>query len=195
MAFMTQTTSTLNDATSTDLVIITKRLLIRPTTFADAPDMARLANNVNIATYMRNSFPSPYHLQHAEAWLDLCAKNPGNDFAICKAEDGSYIGNIGIIRGTDVQHRTWELGYWIGEEFWGQGYASEALEAFGKFCFEYCPSVLRLEAAVISTNVASRRVLEKAGFTYEGTKRQAVEKKGVVADLHLFSLLRHENIA
>ncbi|KAF6810961.1 gcn5-related n-acetyltransferase [Colletotrichum sojae] len=195
MSFTTQATSTLNDATDTDLVIITKRLLIRPTTFADASDMARLANNVNIAANMRNSFPSPYHLKHVEAWLAFCAKNPGNDFAICKAEDGSYIGNIGITRGTDVQYRTWELGYWIGEDFWRQGYASKVLEAFGKFCFQHDPSVLRLEASVVSTNVASRRVLEKAGFTYEGTKRQGQEKKGVVTDLHFFSLLRHESIA
>ncbi|GKT48370.1 putative Na(+)/H(+) antiporter [Colletotrichum spaethianum] len=175
-------------------VITTNRLILRPSTFADAPDMARLANNLKIAGNMRNTFPSPYLLEHAEGWLTLCAKDPGNYFAICRAEDGAFVGNMGIIRGNDVLHRTWELGYWIGEEYWGQGFASEALVALCRFCFEQNPELLRLEASMFSTNAASRRVLEKAGWTYEGTKRQAVEKEGQVLDLLLFSILRHESL-
>lgn len=193
MLSTTQAVTPSNGATG-GAVIITKRLLVRPSTFADAPDMARLANNLKIARNMRNTFPSPYLLEHAEVCLTMCAKDPGNDFAVCRVEDGAYVGNIGIIRGNDVLHRTWELGYWIGEEYWGQGFASEALVALCRFCFETHPELLRLEASMFSTNTASRRVLEKAGWTHEGTKRQAVEKQGRVLDLLLFSLLRHESL-
>ncbi|KAK2059853.1 acetyltransferase [Colletotrichum caudatum] len=193
MSAKTQT-ATQSNGTAGGAVIITNRLFIRPSTLADAPDMARLANNLKIAGNMRNTFPSPYLPEHAEAWLKLCAKDPGNNFAVCRAEDGAYVGNIGIIQGNDVLHRTWELGYWIGEEYWGQGFASEALIALCRFCFENSPELLRLEASMFSTNTASRRVLEKAGWTYEGTKRQAVEKQGRVLDLFLFSILRHESL-
>ncbi|TEA03272.1 putative N-acetyltransferase p20 [Colletotrichum sidae] len=192
MTAAARTVSDLNDAAPADSVISTKRLLIRPSTLDDAADMARLANNLKIAANMRNTFPSPYLLEHAVGWLKMCAKDPGNNFAICKLDDGTYVGNIGVIRGNDVQHRTWELGYWFGEEYWGQGYASEALDAFCKFCFASDPSLLRLEATMFSVNVPSRRVLEKSGWTYEGAKRQAVEKKGQVFDLLVFSLLRSE---
>ncbi|KAL0939398.1 gcn5-related n-acetyltransferase [Colletotrichum truncatum] len=189
----TQTVSDVK-AASTSPVILTKRLLIRSNTLADAPDMARLGNNLKIAANLRNTFPSPYLLEHAKGWLDICAKEPGNHFAICEADGGAYIGSIGITRGNDVQSRTCEIGYWIGEDYWGRGYATEALLAFSKFCFESNPSVLRLEANLFSSNMASRKVLEKAGWTYEGTKRQAIEKNGQVLDLVLFSLLRHECI-
>ncbi|KAK1599956.1 acetyltransferase [Colletotrichum navitas] len=194
---MSSTTQTVTHCNSTagGAVIITSRLFIRPSTLADAPDMARLANNLKIAGNMRNTFPSPYLLEHAEGWLKLCVKDPGNNFAICRAEDGAYVGNMGIIRGNDVLHRTWELGYWIGEEYWGQGFASEALIALCRFCFENSPELLRLEASMFSTNTASRRVLEKAGWTHEGTKRQAVEKQGRVLDLLVFSILRHESLS
>ncbi|WYZ34401.1 hypothetical protein EsH8_I_000677 [Colletotrichum jinshuiense] len=177
-----------------DSVITTKRLLVRPSILTDAPDMARLANNLKIAANMRDTFPSPYLLEHAEGWLAICAKDPGNNFAICRANDGVYIGNVGISRSNDVQHRTWELGYWIGEDYWGRGYASEALVAFCRFCFERNPKLLRLEASMFSTNTASRRVVEKCGWTYEGAKRQAVEKHGQILDLLLFSILRHESL-
>ncbi|KAF4829082.1 putative N-acetyltransferase YoaA [Colletotrichum tropicale] len=190
----TQTISDLNAAPGTESVISTKRLLIRPNTFADAAAMARGANNVKIAANMRNTFPSPYLLEHAEGWLAMCAKDPGNSFAICRVDDGAYVGNIGVIRGNDVQYRTWDVGYWVAEDYWGNGYASEALPAFCKFCFESNPSLLRLEASAYSSNVASRRVLEKSGWTYEGAKRQAVEKNGQVLDLVLFSILRHEAV-
>ncbi|KAJ0289395.1 hypothetical protein COL940_001592 [Colletotrichum noveboracense] len=134
--------------------------------------MARGANNVKIAANMRNTFPSPYLLEHAEGWLAMCAKDPGNSFAICRVDDGAYVGNIGVIRGNDVQYRTWDVGYWVAEDYWGNG----------------------LEASAYSSNVASRRVLEKSGWTYEGAKRQAVEKHGQVLDLVLFSILRHEAV-
>ncbi|KAF9878968.1 gcn5-related n-acetyltransferase [Colletotrichum karsti] len=154
----------------TQPVILTRRLLIRLNTTADAAAMARGANNLKIAANMRNTFPSPYLLEHAEGWLALCAKDTGTSFAICQADDGAYIGNIGLTRNNDVQYRTWDVGYWIAEDHWGKGYASEAVQAFQKFCFQSDSSVLRLEASVYSSNVASRKVLEKAGWTYEDMK-------------------------
>src|SRR4029078_9643353 len=90
--------------------------------------------------------------------------------------------------GTDVFHRSAEIGYWLGEPFWGRGIASEVLRAVTDYAWATL-DVIRLEAGVFSWNPASARVLEKAGYTLEGRLRQAVVKHGRVGDRLIYGIV------
>src|SRR5258706_16426599 len=103
--------------------------------------------------------------------------------------DGQAVGGIGVNPGKDVERRTAAIGYWLGETFWGRGITTEALRAmtehvFATFDFE------RLEAYVFEWNLASARVLEKAGYTREARLRKKVTKQGSTIDCFLYARLR-----
>lgn len=90
------------------------------------------------------------------------------------------MGGVGLKKRSDIHHRTMEIGYWVGEEHWGKGIASEVVKAFAEWAFAEYDSLLRLEGEVFEGNAGSCRVLEKAGFKLEGKHEMAVEKDGVV---------------
>jgi [ribosomal protein S5]-alanine N-acetyltransferase len=172
--------------------------LIRPYHQSDAIPMQRLANSPNISRYMRNLFPFPYTAADAESWLQIAtvphpdlATLPFRNFAIC-LPDNQYCGGIGLKILGDVESRTLEIGYWIGEPYWGQGITTEAVAGFSRYVFENMPDLLRLEAGVFGGNEASRRVLTKAGYIYEGARRKAGCKNGRVFDIFLYGLLRED---
>ena len=85
-----------------------------------------------------------------------------------------------------------ELGYWVGEQYWGQGLAVEASRAVVAHAFEVCGPE-RLQARVIAGNEPSVRVLEKLGFRYEGTLRASLLRRGNFEDVMYFALLRSEH--
>jgi len=109
------------------------------------------------------------------------------DFAV--VVDGAAVGGISLEPGEDVFRRSAEIGYWLGEPFWGRGIATEAVRAVSDYAFATF-DVCRLEAGVFSWNAASARVLEKAGYVLEGRCRQAVVKDGRLGDRLLYALLR-----
>lgn len=104
------------------------------------------------------------------------------------------IGGIGLknFSATDVEARTMELGYWVGREHWGKGYTTEAVTAFVKWAFQTWPDLNRIEASMFEGNVASERVLVKAGFVFEGVRRKAVWKGGELLDQRMYGVLREE---
>ena len=118
------------------------------------------------------------HLQRA------CKQEPTINF--CIEINGEAVGGIGIRVGSDVHRYTGEMGYWLGEEFWGRGVMTEAVTAVTNFCFENFP-LRRISAEVFANNPASVRVLEKAGFTFEGRLRNNVVKDGKVLDSLLYA--------
>ena len=167
----------------------------------DAESTAEHANNAAIVKWMRPGFPHPYTVDERRKWLEsVVSSSPTYDFAICpvdKLDHSDYdsipaIGGIGVKPRSNVEHRTMGVGYWLGESYWGRGIATAAVKGFSAWAFEAFPHLLRLEAEVFAHNVASARVLTKAGYTLEGRKRQAIEKDGVVMDLLVFGLLRDE---
>jgi len=95
-------------------------------------------------------------------------------------------GGIGIRLGQDVHRHTASLGYWLAEEFWGRGIMTEAVAAFIDFCFENFP-LRRIYAEVFANNPASARVLEKAGFIFEGRLKNHVVKDGKLLDSLLYA--------
>jgi RimJ/RimL family protein N-acetyltransferase len=107
-------------------------------------------------------------------------------------KSGRLLGDISFFKGVGYLPG-YEIGYSLHKSAdRGKGYTSEALKLFSAYLFEIKENVHRLEIHADKENVASRKVAEKCGFTYEGMKRQAVFSRGKYSDLAIYSMLRHE---
>jgi ribosomal-protein-alanine N-acetyltransferase len=160
---------------------------LRPPRGADATAIARLADNPRIWRNLRDRFPSPYQLLDAETFIASRTDWPPRTFLI--EVDGEAAGVVGFDGREDVERATMEIGYWLGEPFWGRGIATEAVRAATEYAFATFP-IRRVEGVVFGWNPASARVLEKAGFSLEGRLRAAVTKDDSVTDLLVFGLVR-----
>ena len=165
-----------------------ERCRIRSWRPADAASLSRYASNRNIWRNVRDHFPYPYTLDDATAWIARALEAvPETQFAI--EVDGQAAGGVGVFLGEDVARRSAELGYWLGEPFWGRGITTEVVRAMTAYAFD-AYDLLRISAVVYEWNPASRRVLEKAGFLLEGRLRRAVVKDGHVLDSFLYAVVR-----
>lgn len=169
--------------------IETERLVLRPWQAGDEEALVRHANNRKVWLNLRDRFPHPYTLEHAQAWISLRAADAGPPTNLAIEHAGEVIGSVGLMALEDVTRFTAEVGYWLGEAHWGRGFATEALRRFTVYAFEQFPFE-RLEAWIFAPNTASRRVLEKAGYEYEATTRRSVFKDGQFLDCHIYSRLR-----
>ena len=162
-----------------------ERCAVRDWRMDDAGSLARHANNRKIWLGLRDLFPHPYTIDHANEFLrHTTSERPVTNFCIDIGE--AAVGGIGIRIGQDVHRHTAELGYWLSEDFWGHGITSEAVPAFSNYCFENFP-LQRVYAEPYANNVASARVLEKAGFILEGRLKNNVFKDGQVLDSLLYA--------
>jgi len=146
-----------------------------------------LANNYNIKKNLRDSFPFPYSIEDATSFLDLVSTGQlGHVFGV--VSDNSFIG-IGSLILQNNEHRfNAEIGYWIGEPYWGRGYATEAVNLLVQFAFGKL-AITRVYAYVYGFNNASMRVLEKAGFHKEAVLRSSIVKEGTCYSEHLYSII------
>ncbi|MTV49147.1 GNAT family N-acetyltransferase [Heliobacillus mobilis] len=143
------------------------------------------ANNWNVAKTLRDHFPYPYTETDGDNWLNWVVRSkPETNFAI--TSDGSIVGGIGFNLQPDVYWRSAEIGYWLGEDYWGQGIMTEAVPAMTAYAFKHF-DVCRIFASVFETNPASMRVLEKSGYTFEARLRKSVTKNGVTFDELIYS--------
>lgn len=165
---------------------------LRPWEEADAASLVRCADDPGIAANLRDVFPSPYGLPDAEWFIRDCMAREGTG-QLCRAivVGGEAVGSISVLRGADVYRKSAEIGYWLGRDFWGQGLTTEAVKRMCREAFDAW-DIVRIHAEVFAPNAASRRVLEKAGFSLEGTRRAAVYKNGQVLDACVYALLREE---
>jgi len=102
--------------------------------------------------------------------------------------DGQFAGVIGLILKKGVYRNTADIGYWLGEPYWGKEIASDAIKLVIDHAFNVL-NIRRLYTAVFDFNKASMRVLEKAGFQKEGRAVQSIIKNGVVHDEVKYGLL------
>jgi ribosomal-protein-alanine N-acetyltransferase len=161
---------------------------IRSLVATDAESIAKYANNRRVSLNLRDRFPYPYTRADAEAFLAAAAvQRPETDFAIASSKE--VIGGIGFHPQSDVHRLTAEIGYWLGEPFWGRGIATQALRALTEWVFATTPLV-RIYAHVFAWNPASARVLEKCGFTLEGRMRSSVIKDGQIIDQLMYGIVR-----
>ena len=155
---------------------------------ADAPALARHADDPGIAAHLRDRFPHPYRLRDAEAFIAMVRAGLG-ERAWAIDHGGEAVGVIGAVPGRDVYAGSWELGYWLSRGHWGRGVATAAARAVCAHLFAD-HRARRIWAGVFAGNTGSARVLEKAGFTREGTARAHVVKNGVVRDEWLYGLVK-----
>ena len=165
------------------------RCTIRNWRTNDAGSLAKHANNRKVWLMLRDRFPHPYTAADAKNFLERATDNQGLEKVFCIEIDGSAAGGVGLIIGEDVYRLTAEFGYWLGEEFWGQGIMSEVVPAFMDYCFEEF-SLTRMFARAFSSNPASARILEKSGFVFEGRLRKSVIKDGQILDSLLYAKTR-----
>lgn len=164
--------------------------MLRPLTVEDAAAVARLAGRREIA-HTTISIPHPYSEQQAREWIAAqTGPAKGIVFAITLKPGCDLVGTIGL-REIDAEHCQAELGLWIGVEWWGNGYATEATRAILGFGFEHM-MLNRIYAHHMVRNPASGRVLQKAGMQREGVLRQRVRKWGVFEDVVLLAILRED---
>lgn len=152
----------------------------------DVDALARLADNRAIWRNMRDRFPHPYTVEDAESWIRRCEEKGFSNPSYPIEVDGDFAGVIGSILLDDVHRHTVEVGYWLGEPYWGRGIATEALLLYSEYVLNV-ENKVRLEAHVFEWNPASCRVLEKAGFELEGCMKKSVYKDGEFIDAFLYA--------
>jgi ribosomal-protein-alanine N-acetyltransferase len=161
------------------------RCTVRSWQLGDAEGLVRHANNVNVSKQLRDRFPHPYTMSAARAFLEhVVPLRPVTNFTI--EVEGTPAGGIGFAAGTDVERFSAEIGYWLGEPFWGRGIVTEALSLVTEYAFVR-QNILRLFALPFADNLASSRVLEKAGYVREGLLRSASVKFGRPRDQWMYA--------
>jgi RimJ/RimL family protein N-acetyltransferase len=161
------------------------RCKVRSWRESDAPSLARHADNPEVWKNLRDAFPSPYTLADARAFLARATSaRPETMFAI--EVDGAAVGGIGIVLHEDVERVSAEIGYWLAEPYWGRGITTEALRAMTAHAVKE-HELTRVFAVPFEWNMASCRVLEKAGYVLEGRLRRSVLKAGRVADQWMYA--------
>lgn len=171
-------------------VLLTERLMLRGFTLNDAPVVCRLAGDYEVSRRCLN-IPYPYPEEVAVNWIanhaEWYASMNQVIFAVCR--DDQVIGACGLA--LEMEHFRGELGYWIGVDFQGKGYATEAAKAVVKYGFlDLCLN--RITGSCITWNNQSSRIFEKIGFTREGILRQHVKKDDCFEDIILCGLLKDD---
>jgi ribosomal-protein-alanine N-acetyltransferase len=161
------------------------RCVVRPWRLADADVIVEHANNANVARQLRDRFPHPYTRRHAIEFIEHAVSGEQvTNFAI--EVGGEAAGGVGFVPGSDVERYAAEIGYWLGEGLWGRGITTEAVELVTDHVFGQL-NMLRLFALPFADNTASRRVLEKAGYTCEGILRASSVKFGTPRDQAVYA--------
>ena len=159
---------------------------------SDAAALSSALNNKNVMDNLRDGLPFPYTESDALFYINSCIcadKNAQLCFAI--VFNGEVVGSIGVFRQGNIHFRTAEMGYYIGEKFWGKGIMTEAVNLVCKHVFDNT-DIVRIYAEPFAENIGSCRVLEKNGFVLEGILHKNAFKSGVFRDMKLYALIKKE---
>ena len=167
-------------------------LKLRELVEADSQRLAELINNKNVLEQLKDFMPFPYYKSDAECFINLVATDSmqvhfGIEF------DSVIVGVVGLVLQNDVYSLSAELGYWLGEEYWGNGIMSWAVNEIVKVGFSE-HNLLRIYSTVMEHNKRSQRVLEKSGFVLEAVLKKAIIKNDVIQDEHIYSILNEDYI-
>src|SRR5580765_1504814 len=163
------------------------RSIVRSWTNEDLASLVRHADNRKIWLNLRDRFPHPYTRRDGREFIHLArGQRPETMFAI--EVDGEAAGGIGFVPHPDVERVSAEIGYWLGEPFWGRGIVTEALVAVTAHAIK-THSLTRIYAVPFAWNAASCRVLEKAGYVLEGRLRKSAIKDGKLTDQFQYAFI------
>ena len=163
---------------------------IRSWKVEDAQNLSSALNNKNIHDNLRDGLPLPYTVSDAESYISsMLSADKDSTYAWAITVDDVAVGSIGVFRKDNVHRLTAEMGYYVAEEYWGKGVTTEAVKQACRYIFDNT-DIVRIFADPYDFNVASCRVLEKAGFTYEGTLRKNAVKNGQLVDMKMYAVIR-----
>lgn len=163
---------------------------LRKWRLSDAKELAAALNNKHILNNLRDGLPYPYTERDAREYIiAMLSANKNDTFAYAITIDDRAVGSIGAFRQGNIHRQTAELGYYLAEEYWGKGIMSGAIRRICDMIFQ-TTDILCIYAEPFSYNAGSRRALEKAGFTLEGTMKCSAVKNGKMVDMTLYSLTR-----
>lgn len=169
--------------------ITTERLILRPFVLSDAQRVCELCNNYNVYKSTL-TLPYPYPIECALSWIetheDHFTYNQSYDFAITDKQTGELYGAIGLTN--NQPHQNGEIGYWIDEEKWGKGYATEATKAVIAFAFTE-QHYHKVFARHFASNPGSGRVMQKCGMLKEGVLLDHIYKENKFVDLILYGIV------
>ena len=149
-------------------------ITLRDYTKTDADRLIDLANNENVSRYLIYTFPYPYTIRDAAWWIESGSK-ANNSVTKAIEYRGNFVGSVAIMPQTGWKGHSAEIGFWVGEEYWGKGIATEALRIMSDLAFSDM-KYKKLFAPVLGPNKASMRVLEKCDYVLEGVFKQDVFK-------------------
>jgi ribosomal-protein-alanine N-acetyltransferase len=149
--------------------------------------LVRYLNNEQVVRYLSSKIPQPYTFEDATWWTDFGSK----EGAVVKAivADDVLCGVIGAYKQDFEYSHAVELGYWLAQDFWNQGIATKAVTEFTDWLFS-TSDIQRIYNPVSAPNIASIKVMEKAGYTLEGVLRRSIRQHGYFYDEHLFAKVR-----
>jgi ribosomal-protein-alanine N-acetyltransferase len=157
-----------------------------------AKEIQKLANNREIAKNLKDGFPYPYIIQHATDFIRFADEGLlGHVFAIFNEDD--FIGIGSIVPQHDIHKNNGEIGYWIGQPYWGKGYGKKTVELLTAYAFGEL-HLIRVFAAVFEYNTASMKVLEHAGYKLEAIMKSSIVKYGKIMDEYIYSILNPAGI-
>ncbi|MGI9528749.1 MAG: GNAT family N-acetyltransferase [Acidimicrobiia bacterium] len=166
---------------------------LRPYSWDMLEGLVAAADDERIPRYMGDQFASPYTMQDAETWLEVATKNdPPTQYALFV--DGALSGGLGGFPASGENTGDVEIGWWLHPDHWGKGIMSACARALVDE-FLGNRDYMRLWAPVMHPNVASGRVAEAAGLTFEGTFPSAYLKGGVRYDQHNYGITRAQWLA
>jgi ribosomal-protein-alanine N-acetyltransferase len=168
-----------------DMILTLDKCAIRSYAADDAGSIAAHADNRKIWQNLRDGFPHPYRLEDAQAFIQR-ARNADPETMFAISVEGRAVGGIGFTLHSDIERISAEIGYWLGEPFWGRGIVTEALTAVTRYAMEK-HHLLRVYAVPFESNKASHRVLEKSGYLLEGCMRKSAIKDGKVVNQLLYA--------
>jgi len=161
---------------------------LRNLEISDLHALVKQANNRKIWLNLRNMFPHPYTESDGQNFIKMVQSDDNNTrFAI--AYNDQFAGMIGLFPQSDVYQYNSEIGYWIGEEYWGKGIGTEAVRLITEYGFSETETQ-RIFAGIFSYNTPSMRVLKKNGYEKEGIHRKAVYKDGAFYDEIKYAKIR-----
>jgi RimJ/RimL family protein N-acetyltransferase len=161
-------------------------ITLRDWELSDLDRLVSLANNPQIAANMTDGFPSPFTEESAQQFIERTQKEqPSNIQAICA--DGEVVGSIGIYKLGDIFRLNAELGYWLGEPYWGKGIMTEAVKLIVEYGFKNW-QLERIFARPLGKNNASQKVLEKAGLKFEYRIEKNLIKNEILEDELIYSM-------
>lgn len=169
--------------------LILSKSVIRSYRYGDEDSILRHGDNYNVWRNLTDFFPYPYTIDAAQAWVEAAVhQNPETHFAL--AINDLVVGGIGLKLRDDIFRRSAEIGYWLGEDFWGRGVMPEAVAALTNWAFNRF-DLARIYAGVFEHNTASMRVLEKAGYQFEARLRKQITKEGRTFDEMIYAVVRN----